>query len=328
MSSPTLSVVVPCFNEAECIRETHRHLIEVLSTLGHEWEIIYVNDGSKDETLDILINLISGSSSIRVISFSRNFGHQTAVTAGIDYAKGEAVVLIDADLQDPPELIPEMILKWQEGFDVVYGQRRTRKGETPFKKISAKLFYRLINSLSEVPIPLDTGDFRLIDRRVVDVLGQMPERSRFIRGMVSWAGFRQTPILYDRSERFAGESKYPLRKMIKFGLDGVLSFSIQPLKLATSLGGLVSACSALGIIYALTLRLFTKDWVSGWTLLMISVLFLGGVQLVFLGVIGEYVGRIYAESKGRPQYVIGYDSEEPSANRRQVKPLLTRKTSI
>ena len=299
-----MSVVVPCYNEEAVIDETHRRLSGVLGRLGCPFEIIYVNDGSRDRTLPKLKTLQSRFGYVRVLSFSRNFGHQMAVTAGIDHAVGDAVVLIDADLQDPPEVIVEMVQKWREGYDVIYGQRHARAGETAFKLATAKLFYRLINRLSDVPIPVDTGDFRLMSRAVVDVIKRMPERDRFIRGMVSWVGFRQCPIQYERAERYAGTSKYPLKKMMAFAADGILSFSIKPLHLATSVGFLASGLAFLGIIYALFLRLFTAYWVSGWTLMIISVLFLGGVQLICLGIIGEYIGRIYSATKRRPLYLV------------------------
>jgi glycosyltransferase involved in cell wall biosynthesis len=303
-SGPTISVVVPCYNEEAVITETHRRLAEVLGQLGPSYELLYVNDGSRDQTLTLLKGISDRDSHVRVISLSRNFGHQMAVSAGIDYAVGEAVVLIDADLQDPPELIGRMLVKWREGYDVVYGQRRVRVGETRFKLASAKLFYRFLNTLSDVPVPMDTGDFRLMSRRVVEAIKHMPERDRFLRGMVSWVGFPQYALQYDRAERFAGASKYPLKKMIAFALDGLLSFSIKPLHLATSMGFLASLLAFIGILYAVTLRIFTSYWVSGWTLLIISTLFLGGVQLICLGIIGEYVGRIYSATKRRPLYLV------------------------
>jgi dolichol-phosphate mannosyltransferase len=302
---PTVSIVVPCFNEEAVIQETHRRLTDTLSYLGCRYEIVYVDDGSRDRTFVILKSIQATDEAVRVLSFSRNFGHQMAVSAGLDHAQGDAIVLIDADLQDPPELIRPMFEKWREGFDVVYGQRHTREGETYFKVTTARLFYRVINRLSDVPIPLDTGDFRLMSRHVVEVIKHMPERDRFIRGMVSWIGFRQCALPYERARRYAGISKYPLRKLVAFATDGILSFSIKPLRLATTMGFFTSGLAVLGILYALFLRLWTSNWVSGWTLLIISVLFLGGVQLICLGIIGEYVGRIYSESKRRPLYVIG-----------------------
>jgi dolichol-phosphate mannosyltransferase len=239
-----------------------------------------------------------------VIKLSRNFGHQIAVTAGLEYADGDAVVLIDADLQDPPEVIPEMVAKWREGFEVVYGVRTSREGESPFKLWTARMFYRVINKLSEVPLPLDTGDFRLIDRKVVLALRRMRERYRLLRGMTSWVGFRQIALPYRRHRRFAGESKYPLRKMIALALDGILSFSVVPLRIVTALGLIMSVFSAIGIAYALIGRLFGDDWVPGWTMMFITVLFFGGIQFIFLGIIGEYVGRIYGEVKQRPLFLV------------------------
>lgn len=304
-SEPIVSVIVPCYNEESVIDETHRRLTDTLSSLGCSYEILYVDDGSRDKTLLKLRSIQAHDETVRVLSFSRNFGHQIAVSAGIDHAQGEAIVLIDADLQDPPELIRSMLEKWREGYDVVYGQRHSREGESYFKVATARLFYRFINRLSDVPIPLDTGDFRLMSRQVVEVLRRMPEKDRFIRGMVSWVGFRQCALPYERARRYAGVSKYPLRKMVAFATDGILSFSIKPLRLATTVGFLTSGLAIFGILYALVLRLWTSNWVSGWTLLIISVLFLGGVQLICLGIIGEYVGRIYSESKRRPLYLIG-----------------------
>jgi glycosyltransferase involved in cell wall biosynthesis len=249
---------------------------------------------------------------VRVVSFSRNFGHQLAITAGIDCATGDAVVLIDSDLQDPPELIPSMVKLWQEGNHVVYGVRQSRVGESHFKLVTAQAFYRLINQISDVPIPLDTGDFRLMDRRVVEVLKKMPERDRFVRGMVSWVGFKQAPLSYARAERAAGQSKYSLRKMLLFAMDGVVSFSIVPLRVSTLFGFLAATLAIVGIVYALVLRMFTGIWAPGWTLLFISTFFLGGMTLGCLGIIGEYVGRIYRELKRRPLYIIdemrGFDS--------------------
>ena len=302
--APVLSVVVPCYNEEEVLSETHRRLSGTLREMGVSWEIVYVNDGSRDGTLDILRKLARDDDRVKMISFSRNFGHQIAVSAGMDHASGDAVVLIDADLQDPPEVIAEMLALWRQGYQVVYGRRRTREGETAFKLATARTFYRILNHLSDTPIPLDTGDFRLMDRCVVESIRHMPERDRFLRGMISWVGYRQCALPYDRAKRFAGESKYPLRKMISFALDGILSFSTKPLRVATFMGFSASAMALLGIVYALVLRLFTNIWVSGWTLMFIALLFMGGVQLLCLGIMGEYIGRIYRESKGRPLYFV------------------------
>lgn len=300
-----LSVVVPCYNEEAVLQETHRSLSRVLARLENmDVEIIYVDDGSRDRTAILLQELQAADDRVRVVRFSRNFGHQLAVTAGVDHAEGDAVVLIDADLQDPPEVILEMVARWREGYHVAYGTRTDRPGETAFKLRTAKVFYRLMNRLSDTPIPLDTGDFRLMDRKVVDALQSMPERDRFVRGMVSWVGFRQIPVPYQRGPRVAGESKYPLFKMLRFALDGITSFSVAPLRLAVWMGFTASALALVGILYALALRLFTSIWVTGWTAIFIAILFLGGVQLISLGIIGEYIGRIYGEVKRRPLYIV------------------------
>jgi dolichol-phosphate mannosyltransferase len=300
-----LSVVVPCYNEEAVIEETHQRLTEVLRRLDDlEYELIYVDDGSRDRTAAVLEQLHAADESVRVLRFSRNFGHQMAVTAGVEHAMGDAVVLIDADLQDPPEVILRMVERWREGYHVAYGVRTDRDGETAFKLATAKGFYRVMNRLSETSIPLDTGDFRLMDRKVVQALQAMPERDRFVRGMVSWVGFRQVAVPYRRAPRLAGESKYPLFRMLRFALDGIASFSVAPLKLATWMGFVTSGLALVGIIYALVLRLFTNMWVTGWTALFIVVLFMGGVQLLSLGIIGEYVGRIYGETKRRPLYLV------------------------
>ncbi|WP_194091069.1 glycosyltransferase family 2 protein [Vibrio hibernica] len=301
----TVSVVIPCFNESEVIDFTVEELLSVTNSISnYKFELIFVNDGSSDDTESKLLAYSKQHENIRTISFSRNFGHQQAVSAGLDVSTGDAVVLIDADLQDPPKVISDMIVKWEEGFDVVYGTRANREGESWFKRVTAKSFYRLLSYLSEVQIPLDTGDFRLMDRQVVDHLIAMPEKSRFIRGMVSWIGFNQTAITYERSARFAGESKYPLTKMIKFGLDGILSFSVKPLKLSIMMGFVCSGISMLMLLYFVYVRIMTDHWVSGWTSLFVAILFMGGVQLISIGIVGEYVARIYKESKNRPLYII------------------------
>jgi dolichol-phosphate mannosyltransferase len=300
-----ISVVVPCFDEAPVIRETHARLVATLERLVEaRFEILYVDDGSRDGTLSTLRAMQQSDERVRVISLSRNFGQQIAVTAGLEHAAGDAVALIDADLQDPPEVILEMVERWRAGVDVAYGVRTEREGETLLKLWTAKVFCRTLNRLSDVDIPLDAGDFRLMDRRVVDALLAMPERDRFVRGLVAWVGFRQEPVHYSRAVRFAGRTKYPLRKMLRFASDGILSFSLVPLRFAVYMGFAASALALAGIFYALLLRLFTDTWVTGWTLLFIAVLFLGGVQLVFLGVIGEYLGRVYGEVKRRPLYLV------------------------
>lgn len=303
-ASPMLSVIVPCFNEAEVIEHTHQRLMGALENVTPDFEIIYVDDGSRDRTAELLHEIQAVSPRAKIIRLSRNFGHQIAVSAGVEYARGRAVVLIDADLQDPPEVIAQMVDKWREGYHVVYGQRAERSGETKFKLWTARAFYRLINRLSEVPIPLDTGDFRLMDRAVVDALLRMRERHRLLRAMTSWVGFRQTAVTYSRAERFAGISKYPLRKMLALAIDGIVSFSAIPLKIVTSVGLAFSALSVLGIIYAVAQRLWTDNWVPGWTLIFIAVMLIGGLQFIFLGVMGEYIGRIYSEAKDRPLYLV------------------------
>ena len=300
-----LSVVVPCYNEEEVLPATHARLAGVLRTMTNfDYEILYVDDGSRDRTGAMLHELQNSDPRVRVLRLSRNFGHQAAVTAGMDAAQGDAVVLIDADLQDPPELIPEMAARWLEGYHVAYGQRRHRDGETAFKLCTANLFYRLFNRLSSIEMPRDTGDFRLMDRRVVQAVQQMREQDRFLRGMVSWVGFRQVGVPYDRAPRAAGESKYPFFKMLRFACDGIFSFSLVPLRLAMILGLLGCGTAILGIFYAILVRLGTGEWVSGWASLLTAILFLGGTQLICMGVIGEYVGRIYRESKQRPLYLL------------------------
>jgi dolichol-phosphate mannosyltransferase len=314
-----LSVVVPCFNEDQVIDHTHRRLSAAVAAITPEFELIYVDDGSRDDTARKLRDIQAGDGHVRVIRLSRNFGHQIAVTAGVDYARGDAVVLIDADLQDPPEVIAEMVEKWREGYHVVYGRRAERAGETRFKLWTAHAFYRLIDWLSEVPIPLDTGDFRLMDRTVVEALKRMREKHRLLRAMTSWVGFRQAAVSYSRAERFAGESKYPLRKMLALALDGIVSFSTAPLKLVSLIGLTFSGLSLVGVVYALAMRLLTNNWVPGWTLIFIALLLIGGLQFLVTGVLGEYVGRIYSEAKDRPLFLVieelGFETCEP----REVK---------
>lgn len=300
---PNLSIVVPCFNEAEVIEESHRQLTRVLVELGEPYEIVFVDDGSTDATPLLLEQLhqLDGEH-VTVGRLSRNFGHQIGVTAGLTLTRGNAVVIIDADLQDPPELIPKMFALWRDGYQVVYGVRETRSGESHFKLLTAKLFYRLLNYFSDVEIPLDTGDFRLIDRRVVQALAQMPERHRLLRGMGSWIGFKQIGLPYRRHARFAGTTKYPLRRMLILATDGIVGFSIVPLRIVTLIGFLAAAAAVLGIVYTLTVRLFTSSWVAGWAMSFIGMLFMAGLQMLALGVVGEYIGRIYTESKQRPLF--------------------------
>lgn len=301
---PTVSIVVPCYNEEEVLDECHRRLTSVLTTIQTDYEIIYVNDGSKDRTSELLRELFLNDRHVAAVMLSRNFGHQTAVSAGLSKATGEVVVIIDADLQDPPEVVPQMIDVWREGYDVVYGVRAKREGESGFKLWTAAMFYRVISRLSDVTIPEDAGDFRLMDRVAVDALLAMPERQRLLRAMASWIGFRQYPLYYERAARFAGSTKYPLRKMINLALDGIVSFSTVPLRLVTFCGFLSAGLAFLGILYSAAVRLFTHEWVRGWFTLFLGILFLGALQMISLGIVGEYVGRIYTEVKQRPLYLI------------------------
>ncbi|OXM87461.1 glycosyltransferase family 2 protein [Paenibacillus rigui] len=298
------SVIVPMFNEQEVIVETYRRLKCVMDTLGEPYELLLVNDGSRDRTAEIVNGIIENDANVKMISFARNFGHQVAISAGMDHAQGQAVVVIDADLQDPPEVIVSMIGKWKEGYDVVYGKRVERRGETWFKRVTAHGFYRLLKALTSVDIPVDTGDFRLIDRKVCDVLKSLTERNRYVRGLVSWVGFRQTSVEYIREERWAGETKYPLGKMLRFALDAITSFSYKPLKLAGYLGFTLSAVSFLYLMIIMYQKLFTDTTITGWASIVAVNLFFNGVMLIILGIIGEYIGRIYDESKGRPLYII------------------------
>jgi polyisoprenyl-phosphate glycosyltransferase len=313
-SRPMFSVVVPCFNEEDGLRETNGRLLVVLEGVSPNFEIVYVDDGSTDSTPNLLREMQIVDPRIRAIRLSRNFGHQVAITAGLEHTRGDAVVIIDGDLQDPPDVIREFVQKWMEGYDVVYGVRTEREGETAFKRGTAKLFYRLISHLSETAIPLDAGDFRLMDRGVVDALLAMPERDRFVRGMVSWLGFSQIAVPYRRAPRFAGNTKFSLFKMMRFAMDGIVSFSILPLRLATWIGFAASGIALIEIVIALYDRFFTHGLVRGWTSTIIAIWFVGGVQLICMGIIGEYVGRIYGESKRRPLYVVrermGFDAKD------------------
>jgi len=300
-----LSVVVPCYNEEKGLPEFVQRTDAVLKQLNLQHELILVNDGSRDNTLGVAVKLSKSYSDLKVLNLSRNFGHQIAVTAGMDVAVGDAIVLIDADLQDPPELIPKMVEKWHEGYDVVYGQRRTRDGEKFLKLFTAKLFYRLLKRITKVNIPIDTGDFRLMDRKVVEAMKQLRESHRFIRGLVSWTGFKQTPVLYDRAPRFAGETSYPFRKMFLFSLDAITSFSIIPLRLLTFLGSVIVFFTILFSFVIIAVKLIDPTYfLSGFPSTVLLISFFGGIQLLSLGVIGEYVGRIYEEIKRRPLYFV------------------------
>lgn len=299
------SVVVPVYNEEEVIHESYKRLKKVMDSIGEEYELIFINDGSRDKTIESITQIALADKKVKVIDFSRNYGHQTAITAGMDYSVGKCIVVIDADLQDPPEVIPKMIQKWKEGYEVVYGKRAERKGETFFKKITSAGFYRLLRSMTDVDIPLDTGDFRLIDRKVCDALKSVNERNRYVRGIISWLGFKQTGVEFSRDKRFAGSTKYPLKKMLKLAFDGIASFSYKPLKLASYTGMLFSVLSFLYLIGLLVQKIFfMKSTVPGWTTIVALNLFFNGIVLIILGIIGEYIGRIYDEAKGRPLYVI------------------------
>jgi dolichol-phosphate mannosyltransferase len=305
LANARLSIVAPCYNEEDSIADFVRRVKAVCDGLHCPYEIVLVNDGSRDRTLPLALELASADTTVRVVNLLRNFGHQAAATAGLDFANGDLVVLVDADLQDPPEVIPEMVARWLEGADVAYGRRRTRQGESRLKLFSAGLFYRVLRRMTHNDIPADTGDFRLMDRRIVEVLRQMRERHRFIRGMVSWVGGNQVAVFYDRAARFAGETKYPLRKMISFALDAITSFSVVPLRLVTYLALLIIMLALAATITVFVVKLSHPDYfIPGFPATVITIIFFGGVQLLALGVIGEYVGRMYESVKSRPIYVI------------------------
>jgi len=306
---PEYSVVIPVFNEVESLPEFHRRLSQVAGKEGKTWEFIFINDGSTDESPALLKAMAGKDKRIRIVDFVRNFGHQIAVTAGLDSAQGRAVVVIDADCQDPPEVIPELIAGWKKGYEVVYAVRSERAGETWLKEVTAKLFYRMIFRITDVKIPLDTGDFRLLDEKVVAVMRRMRERHRFLRGMAAWVGFRQIGVPYKRHARFAGKTKYPMSKMLRLALNAITSFSYFPLQLATYLGFLCAALAAVAILIVIVLRLAGSEAFFGQATTLVSVLFLGGVQLICMGILGEYVGRIYDEAKGRPLYITRDDAD-------------------
>jgi dolichol-phosphate mannosyltransferase len=309
---PKYSIVAPVFNEEEGLGEFHRRTAAIMDQLDGPCELVLVFDGSRDRSPEIGRELRTKDPRVKIVDFARNFGHQIAITAGVDYAEGDAVVIIDSDLQDPPEVIFDLVAKWKEGYEVVYAQRKSREGETWFKLFTASLFYRLIGSVSSITIPRDTGDFRLIDRKVVLVMRQLREHHRFMRGLSVWVGFKQTGVLYDRHERFAGVTQYPLRKMVKFASDAVTGFSYVPLQLATTLGFWVSGIALVAIVVVSILRLIGSDFFFGQATTLVAVLFLGGVQLIFLGILGEYLGRIYDEVKKRPLYVVREAPPKPS----------------
>ena len=301
-----ISVVIPMYFEEEVAQSCYKRTKNVLVNIeNYEHEIIFVNDGSKDKTLEILEEIANKDKCVKVISFSRNFGHQAAVTCGIKYVTGDAVLIMDADMQDPPELINEMINLWENGNEVIYGKRKTRKGESHFKLFTAKMFYKTLNSLSDIEIPKDTGDFRLVDRKVIDVINQMPEHNKFLRGLFSWVGFKQVPYEYERQEREAGKTKYPLKKMLKLASDGIISFSTKPLKLVGALGIISIFISIAILIYALISYILKLNTLTaGWTSMMVAVTFFAGVQLLSIWIMSEYIARIYDETRNRPQYII------------------------
>jgi dolichol-phosphate mannosyltransferase len=300
----TYSIIAPIFNEKENLPVLHRRVTEVLNSIGEPWELILVDDGSTDGSTGIIRELAKQDQHIRPVIFARNFGHQVAVTAGLDYSRGDAVVIIDADLQDPPELILEMAKKWKEGNEVVFAVRAEREGESWFKLWTASLFYRIIYRITDVKIPLDTGDFRLMDRKVVNVMNQMRERHRFLRGMSAWVGFKQVGVEYKRAARKAGETKYPFRKMFRLAINAVTGFSYFPLQVATFFGFMSASLAIIAIPVVAVLRLTNTHFFEGQTTTLVAVLFLGGVQLISLGVLGEYIGRLYDEAKGRPLYIV------------------------
>jgi polyisoprenyl-phosphate glycosyltransferase len=301
---PTLSLVLPIYNEEEVIPELHARLQRLLASLGLRSEVVFVDDGSSDRSLELLRRLGTEEPRYRVVSFARNFGHQAAITAGLDFSRGEAVVVMDADLQDPPEVVSQMVVKWREGFDVVYGVRLKREGESWFKLLTARVFYRLFAAMIPISVPLDAGDFRLMSRRVVLTLGALRETHRFVRGMVAWVGFKQTQILYDRPARFAGQTKYPLRRMMRFAIDGITSFSILPLRFSTYVG-IVMSLVALGVTtWAIVSKFVLQRAVTGWTAIVVTMAVFASVQFFMIGILGEYVGRIYEQVKGRPLYIV------------------------
>ncbi len=301
--APKLSVVIPVFNEVETLPELHRRVSETLAPLG-DYELVLVDDGSSDGSWERMLDVALGDEHVRLLRLSRNFGHQVAISAGLDHARGDAIVLMDGDLQDPPELIPTLVDKWREGYDVVYAVRADREGETRFKRGTATLFYRVMKRLAQVDIPEQAGDFRLLSRRAAEALRAMPERARFLRGMASWIGFRQVGVPYRRDRRYAGETKYPLRKMVRFAGDAVTSFSTAPLRLVSTLGFVVVLFCVAFLVYTLYLKFFTDKTVQGFTSVIVLVLLLGGIQLLAIGIVGHYVARIFEEAKRRPLYIV------------------------
>lgn len=306
---PVISVIAPVYNEKDSLHELYRRVSEVMNSQADSWELVLVDDGSMDGSTEIMRELAKQDERVRPVIFARNFGHQIAVSAGMKYARGDAAVIIDADLQDPPEVILELVAKWHEGYEVVYATRLEREGESGFKLLTASLFYKLIYRITDIKIPMNTGDFRLLDRRVLDMMNSMPEHNRFLRGMSAWVGFRQIGVPYNRAARFAGSTKYPLKKMIKLAMNAITGFSYLPLQIANWLGFTAVGAAFLLLIAIIILRIVGSAWLAGQAALLILGLFLGGVQLICLGILGEYIGRIYDEVKGRPLYIV---SEAPS----------------
>ena len=306
----TYSVVAPIYNEIEIVDEFCKRVMDVMDSTGETWELVLVDDGSSDGSTERIRELASVNKNIRPVIFARNFGHQIAVTAGLDFARGEAITIIDADLQDPPEVILDLIEKWREGFQVVFAVRAEREGESWFKKFTASLFYRVIFRITDVKIPLDTGDFRLLDRKVVDVMNSMRERHRFLRGMSAWIGYKQVGVEYKRAARFAGETKYPFKKMLKLALNAVTGFSYFPLQVASYFGFASAGLAIIAIPVVAILRMTGTQFFGGQATTLIAVLFLGGVQLISLGILGEYIGRLYDEAKGRPLYIVSEAPED------------------
>lgn len=307
---PMYSIIAPIYNEVGNIEELYRRIKNTMQTIGEDWELVMVDDGSTDGSTEKIRELAQKDKHVRPVIFARNFGHQLAVTAGLDYARGQAVVMIDSDLQDPPEVIADLIAKWKEGYEVVYAVRAEREGETWFKLFTASLFYRMIYRITDVNIPMDTGDFRLLDRKVVNVMKQMRERHRFLRGLSVWVGFRQAGVQYKRAARFSGQTKYPLRKMIKFAWDAITSFSYFPLQLSMYLGFIAAGISILAIPVVIVMRVMGSQYFFGQASTLIAVLFLGGVQLISLGILGEYIGRLFDQAKGRPLYIVSEAPED------------------
>ncbi len=299
-----ISVIIPIYNEEENIGHLYKRLSAVMEKLGVSYEFIFVNDGSRDKSIHLIKELSTTHAEVKYIDFSRNFGHQIAVTAGLDKSAGQAVVIIDADLQDPPELIAEMYQKMKEGYEVVYAQRKSRKGESFLKKLTAKAFYRILSKITSISIPVDTGDFRIIDRKIVDILKDMPEKNKYLRGQISWIGFNQTYVEYERDERHGGETGYTYRKMFRFAIDGITAFSDFPMKVVTFFGFIVSLFAFIVTVFAIFSWLVLKNVVPGWTSLMISILFIGGIQMIAIGIIGEYLGRMNSNVRDRPLYII------------------------